>query len=172
MDITRAYTKVIDELLKNLFTACAREFGVSGGVALIALGGYGRGELNIYSDVDLMLLYGKKLSPGIEALTKKILYVLWDLKLDVGFGIRNVKECVDLAKNDIKTKTSLLDTRLILGEESLHEELCANVWKKLFSGKNLESFIKEKVEEKELRHGKYGGSVYILEPNVKEGEGD
>jgi len=171
MDITRAYTNVIDELLKRLFIACAREFGVNGGVALVALGGYGRGELNIYSDVDVMLLYGKKLSPGIEALTKKILYVLWDLKLDVGFGIRNVKECVDLAKNDIKTKTSLLDTRLILGEESLHEELCANVRKKLFSGKNLEGFIKEKVEEKELRHGKYGGSVYILEPNVKEGEG-
>ena len=91
-----------------------------------------------------MLLYGKKLSPGIEALTKKILYVLWDLKLDVGFGIRNVKECVDLAKNDIKTKTSLLDTRLILGEESLHEELCANVWKKLFSGKTSKVLLRRR----------------------------
>ncbi|MFZ3073484.1 MAG: [protein-PII] uridylyltransferase [Thermodesulfobacteriota bacterium] len=171
MEITRAYTKVIDELLRNLFIACAREFGVNHGVSLLALGGYGRGELNIYSDIDLMLLYGKKLSKEIEALTKKILYVLWDLKLDVGFSIRNVKECVELAKNDIKTKTSLLDTRLILGEEDLHEELCLSVRKRLFSGKNLEAFIKEKVEEKELRHGKYGGSVYILEPNVKEGEG-
>lgn len=171
MEITHAYTAFMDDLLRALFHSLSAEFGTGSDTALVALGGYGRGELNIRSDIDLMHLYPRRITPRIEELTQKMLYVLWDAGLDVGFSIRSVNECIDLAMVDLKTKTSLLDARYLTGDEGLFAKLIDMVDKRLFSGKELRRFIDEKLEEKRLRHEKYGGSVYLLEPNVKEGEG-
>ena len=175
VEVMTAYTSVIDALIVALFEASISELtktGVKAGeTALVAMGGYGRSELNIRSDIDLMLLYRKSMTPGVEALTQKMLYVLWDAGLDVGFAVRSVSECLKLGREDLKTLTSLLDIRLIVGESSLFEDLSIKVQKKLFSGKARKSFIDDKLKENEARREKYGGSVYILEPNVKEGEG-
>ena len=174
-EVVKDYTCLIDNFLKTLYahmeTELRKSFRDDFNYALIALGGYGRGELNIRSDIDLMFLYPKKLSPSIERLTERILYVLWDTGLDIGFSVRSLKECISLAKEDIKTKTALLDSRYIAGDKDLFEELALKTRKSLFSEKDADRFIKEKLDESRLRHAKYGGTVYILEPNVKEGEG-
>ena len=182
-EIVQGYTALIDSFLKALFQkmeseVSRQELGVkSQETALIALGGYGRGELNIKSDIDLMLLYYSKgvrqhvPTPYIEKLTQRILYILWDTGLDVGFSTRSVKECIALAKDDLKTKTAILDARFIVGEKGVFDEFKDKVQKEVFREKETEKFIKEKIEESKTRQAKYGGSVYILEPNVKEGEG-
>lgn len=171
VEVMTTYTSVIDALIVALFEASTSDLGKTGDTALVAMGGYGRFELNIRSDIDLMLLYRKSMTPGVKALTQKMLYVLWDAGLDVGFAVRSVSECLKLGREDLKTLTSLLDIRLIVGESSLFEDLSVKVQKKLFSGKARKSFIDEKLKENSARREKYGGSVYILEPNVKEGEG-
>jgi [protein-PII] uridylyltransferase len=171
-EITSAYTHLVDTLLKDLFKSISEKLsGVEKHTALVAIGGYGRGELNISSDVDLMLLYKKSITPAIEDLTQRILYILWDAGLDVGFSIRSVNECIKLARDDLKTMTSLLDTRYLLGDKKLFNTLCDEIKKRLFNRKRLKAFIEEKMEENRQRHEKYGDSVYILEPNVREGEG-
>lgn len=169
--VCRSYTRLVDDLLKALFTFKSGELECHDPTALVAIGGYGRAELNIRSDIDLMLLYNKRLTPAIENLTQQILYVLWDTGLDLGFSIRSINECIDLAKNDLKTMTALLDLRFLLGDKGLFDALETSVRKKLFNKTRTETFINEKIEENRNRHAKFGGSVYILEPNLKEGEG-
>ncbi len=170
-EICRAYTLLIDDLLKSIFTVKSEEIKCQDSVALVAIGGYGRGELNIRSDIDLMLLYKKRITPAIEELTEKILYILWDTGLDLGFSIRSIDECIALAGEDLKTMTSLLDLRFLLGDPELFDLLTSRARKDLFNRNRARIFIDDKINESRGRHEKYGGSVYILEPNVKEGEG-
>ncbi|MBI5343741.1 MAG: [protein-PII] uridylyltransferase [Deltaproteobacteria bacterium] len=170
-DICAAYTLVIDDLLRSLFREKTEVADWRDMTSLVAMGGYGRRELNMRSDIDLMLLYRNKLTPAAADLTQRILYILWDTGLDLGFSVRSVDECMTLAKNDLKTLTALLDRRLILGDNSLFEQLGVGIKKKLLTGRGVGLFIKSKIEESRSRHEKFGGSVYILEPNVKEGEG-
>jgi len=176
-EIVKGYTQLIDYFIKALFERIEADIKNKETdvryqkAAIVAMGGYGRGELNIRSDIDLMLLHSDKLTPYIEKLTQKILYVLWDTGLDVGFSTRSVKECIVLAKDDLKTKTAMLDIKYIAGENDIIGELRAKIKKEVFKEKEIELFIKEKLEESSIRQAKYGGSVYILEPNVKEGEG-
>lgn len=169
--VCASYTSLVDDLLRGLFTYKKEQVGCTDDLALVALGGYGRGELNLHSDIDLTLLYKRKITPAVQELTEKLLYILWDTGLDLGFSIRTVSECITLAKDDHKTMTALLDTRFLLGDESLYDSLNDKVRRNLFSRNRSIAFISEKVEESRARSERYGGSIYILEPNVKEGEG-
>ncbi len=169
--VVKEFSLFIDRLLAELFTKLTRKYSIKERVALIALGGYGRSELNFRSDVDLMLVYKRKITPPVKELTENMLYTLWDGGLDVGFSIRSVKEALKLAHDDLKTMTALLDTRLITGDSELLKELDKGVRSKLLTKTRARRFIKEKEAENITRHARFGGSVYILEPNVKEGLG-
>ena len=171
LEITYEFTSLVDSTLKTLFERLTTEHNVKQPYAVVALGGYGRRELNIRSDIDLMILYTRRITPELEALTQRILYILWDSGMDVGFSIRTIKECIDVAREDTKTQTALLDSRHLWGDTELFKEFTARTHRALFSGTGLKRFIEEKLEERRDRHIRYGGSVFILEPNVKEGEG-
>ena len=136
----------------------------------MAIGGYGRSELNPYSDIDVLFLYPSNMNSYLKSLTEGILYHLWGLGLTVGFSTRNTADCVKIAKSDLTARTALMDTRLIAGDEALYVEMEEVVLKDVI-GKGVDDFIRDKVKEGEERHAKYGSSVYILEPNIKEGEG-
>lgn len=170
-ELTKKYTDVVDNLLDCIFNLLSKDNSSSVGLSLIAMGGYGRGELNLRSDIDLMLLYDRTITKEVEKFSQDMLYILWDAGLDVGFALRSIKECIKLAKTDVKTKTSLIDLRLISGNKEMYAKLGKEIEGKLFNGKGLKTFIDDKLEESSLRHEKFGGSVYTLEPNVKEGEG-
>ncbi|WP_298436922.1 [protein-PII] uridylyltransferase [uncultured Jannaschia sp.] len=138
--------------------------------AVLGVGGYGRGEMAPFSDVDLLFLTPWKVTPWVESVVESMLYMLWDLKLKVGHSTRTVKDCIRLGREDFTIRTALLEQRPICGDADLAGELQARLWSDLFADTAPE-FIEAKLAERAERHRKQGGQRYILEPNVKEAKG-
>jgi len=140
-------------------------------VALVALGGYGRKELAPFSDLDLLVLHGSRDPDAfVKAASERFLYSLWDLRLEVGYGVRDVQACDQLASEDHTARTALLDLRLMAGDRALYRELERDQLHGLSQAK-VDAFIADKVEENRERREKFGDSLYLLEPNVKQSEG-
>ena len=174
--ITRAYSHLTDALVREVLYVATTHLhpnplpSTTERVAVMAVGGYGRGEMAPYSDVDLLFVTGWKIPPAIETVIESSLYMLWDLRLKVGHASRTVKECLRLGKQDFTIRTTLLETRLIWGDADIAEDLHGALQGQLFAGTTAE-FIEAKLEERDSRHRKQGGQRYMLEPNVKEGKG-
>ena len=137
-------------------------------ITLIAVGGYGRGELHPASDIDLLILLKKPKKDINEAISLFITF-LWDIGLEVGHSVRTVKECVSEAKLDITVATNVQESRLIIGSEKLLEEQktkCSP--KKIWPS---DKFFSAKLNEQIKRHERFNESAYNLEPNIKEGPG-
>ncbi len=139
-------------------------------LALVAIGGYGRGELAPFSDIDLLFLLPYKRTPRAEQIVESILYVLWDLGLKVGHAVRSVEECIRQAKADMTIRTSLMEARYIWGEQKLHQDLRRRFQKEIVAGTS-EEFVEAKLGEMQKRHQKLGDSRYVVEPNIKDGKG-
>ena len=140
-------------------------------VALVALGGYGRRELAPYSDLDLLVLHEKR-EPGpfVKLASERFLYALWDLRLEVGYGIRDIHACDELAASDHTARTALLDLRHLHGDRALFQELERDQLHGLSQAK-VDAFIADKTREARERREKFGDSLYLLEPNLKQSEG-
>ncbi len=137
-------------------------------IALIAVGGYGRGELHPYSDIDLQILIRKDASPYQDAIVSFTTF-LWDIGLEVGHSVRTLKECVKEAKLDITIATNIQEARLLSGPQALFEEQRLKTSpKKIWPGKK---FFTAKWQEQQIRHLKFNDTAYNLEPNIKEGPG-
>ncbi len=144
---------------------------VSERLALCAVGGYGRGEMAPYSDLDLLfVLADKKGSPYTEQVTEYVLYMLWDLGLKVGHATRTAEQCISLAKDDQTILTSLLDLRFIAGDKDLAADLYLKYGKFVSAGRGR-NYITAKLDERDVRHEREGNSRYVIEPNIKEGKG-
>ncbi|TVQ35542.1 MAG: [protein-PII] uridylyltransferase [Geminicoccaceae bacterium] len=140
------------------------------GLAVVAVGGYGRAELAPHSDVDLLFLHGYKPSARIEQLVETVLYTLWDLGLKVGHAVRSVDDALRAARNDTTIMTAALETRLIWGNAPIYDGFVRRLGPEVVQGREL-AFLDEKLAERGQRHSKAGDSRHLLEPNVKEGEG-
>ncbi|ACM21112.1 nitrogen regulatory protein P-II uridylyltransferase GlnD [Geotalea daltonii FRC-32] len=172
--VVKAITAMTDTLIRKLFLSItnwldnykqAREQ-----LTLVAVGGYGRGELNPYSDIDLMFLHGGKDPQRIEDIAQKLLYFLWDMRLDVGYSVRTLNDCIEMSNADTTVKTAMLDGRFIIGSRLLFQAFQKTMLTQILA-KRSDAFIREKLDELKKRRDKYGSSIYILEPNIKEGEG-
>ena len=139
-------------------------------MAVIATGGYGRGELAPFSDIDLMFLLPYKLTPHSEQVVEYTLYSLWDLGLKVGHATRSIEETIRLAGDDLTIRTSLLDARWLWGNQALFRQFQARFHEELVVGSGP-MFVEEKLAERDERHGRMGDTRYVLEPNLKEGKG-
>lgn len=139
-------------------------------LCLVATGGYGRGELAPFSDVDLLFLIPYKATPWAENVAEYMLYVLWDLGLKVGHATRTPDDCVRLAKEDLTIRTSLLEARYIWGEQKLFKLAASRFVKRVINGSG-QVFVEQKLEERDARHKKMGDSRYVVEPNIKDGKG-
>ncbi len=139
-------------------------------LATVAVGGYGRGEMAPFSDIDLLFLTPYKQTAWGESLIESVLYCLWDLRLKVGHSVRTVDDCLRLARSDITIRTALLEHRYVWGDRAMAETLDARLWSDLFDGSGPE-FVEAKLAERAERHARQGASRYLLEPNVKEGKG-
>ncbi len=139
-------------------------------ISVIAVGGYGRGEMAPFSDVDLLFLAPYKTTAWAESIIESMLYILWDLKLKVGHASRTIKDCIRLGREDFTIRTAMLEHRFIAGDAELAADLDARLKSDLFKGTGRE-FIEAKLEERDNRHIKQGGQRYVVEPNVKEGKG-
>ena len=173
---TRAFSWLTDQIVKEaLYVATNHLHPVSNPtsgelLSLIAVGGYGRGEMAPQSDVDLLFLTPYKITPWAESVIESMLYILWDLKLKVGHASRTVKDCIRLAREDFTIRTSLVEYRHIAGDAALAVKLGDRLWTDLFQSTAPE-FIDAKLAERAERHRKQGGQRYMVEPNVKEGKG-
>lgn len=140
-------------------------------VSLVALGGYGRRELAPWSDLDILVLHGAgEPSPYVRTASEKFLYALWDLKLEVGYGVRDLAACDALAEQDHPARTALLDLRFMSGDTELYKELERDQLHGLSAAK-VDRFIQDKLAEIRERRERFGDSLYLLEPNIKQSEG-
>jgi len=179
-EICQARAAMLDALLRHLWvSACdslspqaQKEFPA---LALVAIGGYGRAELNPYSDIDFMFLHERQVVAGkplpyLSRLIDGVLYPLWDIGLKVGHAVRSVDDCVKVANTDMQSKTSLIEARLIVGDAKLFKKFQRMIIDKCVDGFE-KKYIAERVADQEGRHGKYGNSACMQEPNIKNGCG-
>src|SRR5690242_10798467 len=139
-------------------------------MAIVATGGYGRGLMAPGSDIDLLFLLPYKQTAWGESVAEAILYCLWDLGLKVGHATRSIDECIRQAKADMTIRTAVLESRFLLGDKKLFDELMTKFDKTVVQGTGPE-FVSAKLAEREERHRRAGQSRYLVEPNVKDGKG-
>ena len=173
--MTRSYTFLTDQLVKSTLFVATKYLHPKPNptdgerLSIIGVGGYGRGEMAPFSDVDLLFLIPYKVTPWSESVIESILYMLWDLKMKVGHSSRSIRDCIRLGREDNTIKTSLLEHRQIAGDTVLATELRQRLNDELFTGTGRD-FIEAKLGERDNRHLKQG-QRYVVEPNVKEGKG-
>ncbi|ACN13798.1 GlnD [Desulforapulum autotrophicum HRM2] len=168
-----AFTQILDEYFQTVFTKsdAARTMLTNGNpVALIALGGYGRQEQCIHSDVDLLVLFEKKIPPNADDLIKELVYPLWDARLETGYAVRTIKECLSMAWEQFDVMTTFLDARFICGASHVYLLLMER-FKKELNRRHLATSLTRLVKNGEKRHTDFGDSTYLLEPNLKSGHG-
>jgi [protein-PII] uridylyltransferase len=139
-------------------------------MAIVGLGGTGRGEMAPFSDVDLMFLTRAKPTPQHERLVESVLKILWDLKLKVGHSIRSTSDLLAYAKSDMTVRTALLEARPIWGDRAIFDDAMKRFRTKIVTGTTAE-FVAAKLTERDERHKRMGDSRYVVEPNVKDGKG-
>src|SRR5213596_2879916 len=176
-EICARRAELVDVLLRYVFGGAAATTSGNGErsipLALIALGGYGRGELNPFSDIDVMVLHHQqaaKISPDLEEMVNQVLYLLWDSGFKVGHSTRSIKEAIAQANTDMRTKTAMLESRFLAGDSDLAREFRAQFRSKCVDGSERE-YVELRIQDQVARHKKFGDSVYLQEPNLKSGCG-
>lgn len=161
VDLVHARAAVIDEQLNKLWRHELDESGA----ALVAVGGYGRGELHPYSDVDVMVLLPDELPPGAEDALSAFITALWDVGLEIGHSVRTIAQCFEEASADLTVATTLMEARLLAGPAALFDAMQAMIAPdKMWPSTE---FFQEKRKEQIARHHRYHDTAYNLEPNVK-----
>src|SRR5437867_434118 len=175
-EICARRAELVDILLQYVFSAAAAAARENGRaevpLALIALGGYGRGELNPFSDIDVMLLHRQRdeISPHLEEMVNQVLYLLWDSGFKVGHSTRSIKEAIAQANRDMRTKSAMLESRFLAGEKELAQEFREQFRSKCVEGRERE-YVEMRMQDQVARHKKFGDSVFLQEPHVKSGCG-
>ena len=179
LEVCRSRSTVMDVLIRHLWEEIQRVYPAIGKppkIALVAFGGYGRGELNPFSDIDLMFLHEANLEaegPAFKILgewTSSLLYTLWDIGLKVGHAVRTVDDCVSVANGDMQAKTALIEARLITGDPTLHSQLQKAVVRQCVRS-HEDEYIQQRLADQAARRSKYGNSPAMQEPNIKNGVG-
>ncbi|MFI5181617.1 MAG: [protein-PII] uridylyltransferase [Thermoanaerobaculia bacterium] len=176
-EIAEARSHVVDNLLTRICSLVAAEAGRATGrdlenVALVALGGYGRFELAPFSDVDVLFLHGGRPTEAVRSFVEEVLKFLWDVGLTVGHSFRSARECVEMARGDLHSRTAFTEARLVTGNGLLFDSLMKELDGKLLKDRSITgTFLEAMRTELADRHAKFGGAAAVQEPNVKEGVG-
>jgi [protein-PII] uridylyltransferase len=178
--VTAAHARILDGLLGAFFCAADAATRVTGArtvsadkpgkVALVAVGGFGRRSVSLHSDVDVLVLTDGTDEEGAQLLAEAFLYPLWDSGIDVGHSVQSLEAVVTLARTDLRTATMLLDARVIAGDRGLAAELHKQARARVFDPGRRE-LLEKLAEERSVRHERFGGSRYLLEPDIKSASG-
>ena len=159
---------IYDYVTVHVYPAANRS--ASERIAVLAVGGYGRGEMAPHSDVDIAFVTPYKRSSWTEQVVEAILYILWDLVLKVGQSSRSLDETVKMAQEDLTIRTALLESRFVWGDRDIYEQAGRRFWSEVV-GKTASEFVRLKMIERDERHKRMGDSRYVVEPNIKDGKG-
>ena len=181
LEICHARAAILDALLRHLWDAAKASLSEQARkefpqMALVALGGYGRAELNPHSDIDFMFLHSRQVAAGarplphLSRIIDGTLYPLWDIGLKIGHSVRTIDDCVKIANSDMQSKTSLIEARLIEGDEELFKRFQKTLLNKCVVGHEQE-YIAMRVADQAARRAKFGNSASMQEPNLKNGCG-
>lgn len=180
LTVVKARAAMVDVMLVHLFDYAVASWNLKQGsltapVCLVALGGYGRGELSPLSDIDIMFLFPSKVKltvvkPLQEHLINEILYVLWDCGLKVGHSTRTVDDVFAEARKEIQSKTALLESRIIAGSQELFTTF-SQAYQSFYLNENPRGYIAARLEDQTTRRSKYGNTVFLQEPDIKNGVG-
>ena len=173
-DVNRAHSDLIDGLVRRLFELSEAQYLHEGAerpseFCVVAVGGYARREMSIHSDVDLLCLYRDPVTPYVKAVAERLQTWLWDAQVTLGGAVRTLHDTIQLARGDTTVCTSLLAPRFLAGSGMLFHQFTRMVQDRLLD--RPEAFIKGLIEATGTRHTRYGDSLYLLQPNVKEGAG-
>ena len=157
-----------DHVVGDVYPSANRSSGER--LTVLAVGGYGRGEMAPHSDVDIAFVTPLKQTAWCEQVIEAMLYFLWDLGLKVGHSSRSLDETLRMARGDLTIRTALLEGRYVWGDQALFDEVQARFWAEVVAGTERQ-FVTEKLAERNERHKRLGDSRYVVEPNVKEGKG-
>lgn len=172
--VNALHSDLMDRLVRRLFQIAEAESFVEqpdagDRIAVLAVGGYARREMSIHSDVDLLVLHGGPVTPFVRHIAERIQLWLWDAGLTVGCATRTIADTVELARSDNTVFTGVLDTRFLSGDPVFYHEFLEAIRRELLQ--DVEHFLARQVESLTARHAAYGESLYLLQPNVKEGAG-
>src|SRR5262245_22958960 len=170
----QAHARLIDALVRSLTRLIVGDLATAGVApapfVVVALGGYGRGELHPSSDIDLMVIHDGELSPYVQRVTQELLYTLWDLGLQIGHSLRSLPDCVAIARTDLASRTSMQAARFLAGDRRLFARFRRVLEENVYQ-RDFEQFLAATLAERDQRYRKYGASPYIGEPNIKESAG-
>ncbi|MBT3991219.1 MAG: [protein-PII] uridylyltransferase [Rhodospirillaceae bacterium] len=175
-DVVHGNSFLIDQLVRIIYDLATTRAYPAGNrttseqLSIVAVGGYGRGELAPFSDVDLMFVIPYKETPYSEQIIEFMLYMLWDMGLKVGHSTRSVDDAIRLSKQDLTIRTAILDARWLWGDQALFGELTKRYQDDVVAGSGP-NFVEAKLQERDDRHERMGDTRYVVEPNVKEGKG-
>jgi [protein-PII] uridylyltransferase len=174
IEVVKELTDLADVVIKELYRrseeVCRGTSQVALPCALLALGGYGRRELNPASDVDLMFLHTSPIHRSVYTLIHFLIPLLWDVGFNVGHSVRSLQDCARMAAEDLSSHTSMLEARLLAGDKGLFDQM-ETVLRGGLKRKRGAAYVKAKLQERAARYAKHGDSVYMQEPHIKEGAG-
>lgn len=172
-DFLKKHATLLDEYILTVFekSIAARKLTLGGfPFTIIALGGYGRTEQCIHSDIDLLILFEKQIPKGIEAFVKELVYPLWDVRFEVGYAVRNIDECLAKAFERFDILTTVLDARFICGDALIYASVM-ETFRSDLSSEHLKNTLNYLYEHGEKRHFDFGDATYLIAPNLKSGFG-
>ena len=172
--VNEAHSDLTDRLIRRLYSVAEdlhlKQGGaIETGVTLIAVGGYARREMSIHSDVDLLILYRDGLTPFVEFLAERLQYWLWDAGVTVGCATRTIDETVQLGREDVTVRTTVLMPRYLCGDGEFFHHFADRILGELLP--NPWDFVQEQQRLIRERQLSYGDTLFLLQPNVKEGAG-
>lgn len=175
-EVVNAFTDLVDAVLIARYRNVLRREGIDQATALqacclVAVGGYGRRELAPYSDIDVMVLFHTAGQQVVSSLSSHVFYHLWDLGFQVGHSVRSIQDCLSVAGADLSARTAMMESRFLVGNADIFQDFRRRFVKAMLSGRRVQAYIQDKVEERQREYAKFGQTVYLLEPNIKKTKG-
>ncbi len=174
-EVVQVFSDFMDGLLITRFREVIQEGNAeirtsSQECCLVAMGGYGRRELAPYSDIDVMVLTHGSQPKIADIISKGVFHHLWDLGFQVGHSVRSIEECLEIGESDIPACTSLMESRFLGGNAAVFQEFMKKFERKILK-RQAKKFVLDKIEERQREYAKFGGTIFLLEPNIKKSKG-
>ena len=176
MEVAETRARVVDALITHVYQLAQERYAgkrlfqdLESSAAVVAVGGYGRGDLCPHSDIDLLILYDRRSEEFGRYLAQELIYLLWDINLKVGHSFRTAEQCIEMSRADCSAENALIDARYLVGGRRVFDHLKTKLQR--YWAENPRKFVERKQQELEERYGKLGETVYLLEPNTKESPG-